>query len=47
MENEVIYSLSNGEFKEDDGKIKGYTPFKYHLKFYQNLKIIPQVLKKL
>ena len=26
MENEVIYSLKDGEFKEEDGKIKGYTP---------------------
>ena len=25
MENEVIYSLSNGEFKEDDGKINKKT----------------------
>ena len=26
MENDVIYSLKDGEFKENDGKIKGYTP---------------------
>ncbi len=46
MENEVIYSLSNGEFKEDDGKIKGYTPSQISSLILSKLKDYTSGVKK-
>ena len=46
MENEVIYSLSTGEFKEDDGKIKGYTPSQISSLILSKLKDYTSGVKK-
>ena len=46
MENEVIYSLSSGEFKEDDGKIKGYTPSQISSLILSKLKDYTSSVKK-
>ena len=46
MENEVIYSLSSGEFKEDDGKIKGYTPSQISSLILSKLKDYTSGVKK-
>ena len=46
IENEVIYSLSNCEFKEDDGKIKGYTPSQISSLILSKLKDYTSSVKK-
>lgn len=46
MEDEVIFSTSSGEFKEDDGKIKGYTPSQISSLILSKLKDYTSGVKK-